>query len=109
MPSIVLQSGETEGLPVVILEGLAAGKPIVASDVSGVKDVIKNGWNGFLVEQKKPNQIAEKVLELLGDDELRVRFSKNALETAKKYDWEVIAEKYTGLIANIGEVNEIGQ
>ena len=101
VPSIVLQSGETEGLPVVILEGLAAGKPIVASDVSGVKDVIKNGWNGFLVEQKNPEQIAEKVLEMLGDDELRARFSKNALDTGKKYDWDVIGGEYEKIIRSV--------
>ena len=98
VPSIVAQSGDTEGLPVVILEGLAAGKPIIASDVSGVKDVIKDGWNGFLVEQRNPEQIAEKVLELLNEEELRVRFSKNALETAKKYDWEVIGGEYEKII-----------
>lgn len=101
VPSIVIQSGETEGLPVVILEGLAAGKPIIASDVSGVKDVIKNGYNGFLVEQKNSDQIADKVLELLGDDELRVRFSKNALETAKKYDWDIIGKQYEKIIRSV--------
>lgn len=94
VPSIVAHSGDTEGLPVVILEGLAAGKPIIASNVSGVKDVINDGWNGFLVVQKNPEQIADKVLGLLDDKELRVRFSKNALESAKKYDWEVIGGEY---------------
>jgi glycosyltransferase involved in cell wall biosynthesis len=98
VPSIVIQSGETEGLPVVILEGLAAGKPIIASDVSGVKDVIKNGYNGFLVEQKNSDQIADKVLELLDNRELRAEFSKNALKTAKNYDWEVIGRKYEKII-----------
>ncbi|MCK4448319.1 MAG: glycosyltransferase family 4 protein [Candidatus Marinimicrobia bacterium] len=98
VPSIVAQSGDTEGLPVTILEGLAAGKPIIASDVSGVKDIIKDGYNGFLVEQKNPEQIEEKVLELFDDEELRVRFSKNALETAKNYDWEVIGKTYMKII-----------
>jgi len=101
VPSIVTQSGDTEGLPVVILEGLAAGKPIIASDVGGIKDVIKDDWNGFLVEQKNPDQIAEKVLELINNEELRIRFSKAALETAKKYDWKIIGEKYGRIIKKI--------
>lgn len=98
VPSVVIRSGETEGLPVVILEGLAAGKPIIASDVSGVKDVIKDGENGLLVKQKNPEQIAEKVLKLLDDKELREKFSKNALKTSKKYDWEVIGGEYQKII-----------
>lgn len=101
VPSIVVQSGETEGLPVVILEGLAAGKPIIASNVSGVKDVIRDGWNGFLVEQKNPEQIAEKVLELLGNGVLKAEFSKNALTSGKNYDWELISRKYFEMMQNL--------
>lgn len=94
IPSLVTESGDTEGLPVVILEGLAAGKPIIASDVGGVKDVIKDGWNGFLIEQRNPDQIAAKVLELISNGEMRTKFSKNALEASEEYDWVVIGKKY---------------
>ena len=97
VPSIVTDSGDTEGLPVVVLEGLAAGKPIIASDVSGMKDVIKNGMNGFLIEQKNPEQIADKVVELMNNKELIIEFSNAALETAEKYDWKIIGEKYGNL------------
>jgi len=101
IPSIVTPSGDTEGLPVVVLEGLAAGKPIIASDVSGIKDVIINGYNGFLVEPKNPEEITEKVLDLLKNQRLRIELSKNALETSKKYDWNVIAEKYDEIFREI--------
>lgn len=94
VPSIVTESGDTEGLPVVIQEGMAAGKPIVASDVGGTHDSIKNGWNGFLIEQKKPDGIAAKVLELMNNKELRSGISKIAIEDSKNYDWAVIGEKY---------------
>ena len=100
-PSIVDSSGFEEGLPVVLLEALANGKPIVATRTKGAMEVIEDGWNGVLVEQKNPEQIAEKVLELLDDEELRTRFSKNALETAKKYDWDVITEKYLKIINEV--------
>jgi len=102
VPSIVTQSGDTEGLPVVILEGLAAGKPVVASDVSGVKDIIKEGYNGFLVKQKNPATIAEKVLVLINNKELMRNISRNALVTSKKYDWGVIGKKYAKLIRGRG-------
>ena len=101
VPSIVTQSGDTEGLPVVILEGLAAGKPVVASDVSGVKDIIKEGYNGFLVKQKNPATIAEKVLVLINNKELMRNISRNASVTSKKYDWGVIGKKYVAIIKSV--------
>jgi glycosyltransferase involved in cell wall biosynthesis len=101
IPSVVTESGDTEGLPVVILEGLAAGKPIIASDVGGVKDVIKEGWNGFLIKQRNPDQIAARVLELISNEELRVKFSRNALEASQDYDWAVIGGKYGQIMRDI--------
>ncbi|GAH81002.1 unnamed protein product, partial [marine sediment metagenome] len=105
VPSIVTQSGDTEGLPVVVLEGLAAGIPIIVSDVSGIKDVIINGYNGFLVEPKNVEQIAEKALDILKSQKLRTKLSKNALKTSKKYDWNVIAGKYIEIFRNISIYN----
>lgn len=98
--AIITKSGDTEGLPVVIQEGLAAGKPIIASDVGGIRDIIKDGWNGFLIEQKKPDRIAAKILELLNNEELITAFSKNAVETSDVYDWGVIANKYRNIVAH---------
>ena len=98
VPSIVTESGDTEGLPVVILEGLAAGKPIIASDVSGVKDVIMDGVNGFLVEQKNTEQIVDKVLRLLSNTELMAKVSKRGIDTAEGYDWKTIGGKYGEII-----------
>lgn len=94
VPSIVTEFGDTEGLPVVILEGLAAGKPIIASDVSGIKDVITDGVNGFLIEPNNPDQIAKKVLELLKNTESMMKISKSALNTVDEYDWKIIGGKY---------------
>jgi len=101
VPSIITQSGDTEGLPVVVLEGLAAGKPIIVSNVGGIKDVIQNGYNGFIVEPKNPEQIAEKISELLNNTHLRAKFSENALDTSKKYDWNVIVEKYVEIFREL--------
>jgi glycosyltransferase involved in cell wall biosynthesis len=94
VPSIVMDSGETEGLPVVILEGLAAGKAIIASNVSGASDVIQDGYNGFLVEQKKPDQIAEKIMFIMNNPEIRENIETNALNSSLKYDWSNISHQY---------------
>lgn len=94
VPSIVTHDGDTEGLPVVILEGLSMGKPIIASDVGGIKDVIKNGINGFLIEEKNSNSIAVYVTKVLSSEELMSKLSKSAISIANEYDWKIIGNKY---------------
>ena len=101
VPSIVTDSGDTEGLPVTILEGLAAGKVVIASDVGGVKDAIKDGENALLVEPKNPDQIAQKVLNLINDNQLREKLAENAPESVKDYDWNTIGERYKQVLESM--------
>ena len=82
----------SEGFPVTVIEAMASGLPIVATDVRGLSEIIKNGENGFLVKPKNSIEIAEKVLLLLEDDELRRRISRNNKEEVKRYSWENIVE-----------------
>ncbi len=95
LPSIVDSRGDTEGLGVVLLEAMAAGCPAIASDVGGIPDIIENDKNGFLVQQKSPEQLAEKIIILLENKKLREKFKENGLKTVKeKFDWGVIAERF---------------
>ncbi|MDD2287195.1 MAG: glycosyltransferase family 4 protein [Paludibacter sp.] len=96
-PSIVDSSGFDEGLPVVLLEALAFGKPIVSTKVKGALEVIKDGQNGVFVEEKSPEQIAEKIKELLYAEHLRENLAKQARISAMKYDWKVIAQQYVDI------------
>ena len=98
VPSIVTASGDTEGMPTVIVEAMAAGKPVVASNVGGIKDVVLDGFNGFLIEQKKPKEIAEKIVELKSKLSLYKRLSQNAHISSKDYRWEVVGKRYAELI-----------
>lgn len=98
VPSIVTDSGDTEGMPTVIVEAMATGKPVVASDVSGIKDVVIDGFNGLLVEQKNPKMIAEKIAELINNPSLHGKFSQNAIFSSKKSNWTIIGKKFAGLI-----------
>jgi len=58
-----------EGVPRVLLEAAVAGRPIVATRMSGCTDVIRDGWNGFLVPPHAPRLLAERILDLLRDRE----------------------------------------
>lgn len=90
-----------EGLPLVILEAMACGKPIVASNVSEVPQVVKNGVNGFLVPPKDPKAMADKVLEIY-DKNLFRKMGKASRKIVKYYNWKNIAKmaikKYEELI-----------
>ncbi len=64
-------SSVNEGTPVVAIEALAAGRPVVATDVGGVPDVVTEGVDGFLVEQGDTEALAERLARLAEDPELR--------------------------------------
>ena len=83
-----------------MLEAMAGGLPIVATNVGGPSEIVRNRENGFLVEPKNSEEIAEKVWQLLGNDELRKRISRNNKEKAKGYTWESILDKLEKVYQN---------
>ncbi len=82
----------SEGFTVTILEAMASGLPIVATNVSGLPEITKEGENGFLVEPKNSQQLAEKILFLFQDDNLRKKISENNLKKAQNYSWSKVVK-----------------
>jgi len=98
LPSIVDSRGDTEGLGVVLLEALAYKKPIVATDVGGIGDVIKNERTGLLVPQKDPGALSNAILRLLRDRELATRLGNEGHRYAREYfSWDRILSKLESL------------
>ena len=94
IPSIIDENEETEGFGVVSLEANACKTPVIGTKVGGIVDVIENWYNGFLVEQKNPNQIAEKIIKLAEDKELREEVGKNGRKKViKEFNWDKIANE----------------
>lgn len=83
----------SEGFPVVILEAMASGLPIVATKVGGLAEIVKDGINGYLVDPCRPEEIAEKVILILEDDKLSEKISKNNKEKALNYNWDRVVER----------------
>jgi len=79
---------------------MASELPVVASRVGGLPEIIEEGENGFLVEPKNPDQIADRVLRLLDNDELRGRILRNSREKAKGYSWERVVDKLEEIYRN---------
>lgn len=85
-------SSLSEGLPVVLLEAMAAGLPIIATNVGGIPDIVKEGVNGYLVNVKNPNEIADKILFLLQNYGVWEEISVNNREKAKLFAWDKVTE-----------------
>lgn len=83
----------SEGFGIVNLEAMAAGLPIVATNVGGIPDVIEEGVNGFLINAKNSDEIAGKLLILLQDDGMRKEISVNNKWKAELYAWDKITAK----------------
>lgn len=67
VPSVVHGNGDRDGIPNVIMEALSMGMPVIATDVCGIAEVIRNGETGLLVPQRDPAALADAVREMLAD------------------------------------------
>lgn len=70
---VCLPSFYGEGIPKVLLEGAACGRPLVASDIPGCREIVRNGENGILVSPRSPQELARALARLLGDEALLAR------------------------------------
>jgi glycosyltransferase involved in cell wall biosynthesis len=101
VPSVETDSGDTEGMPTVIAESFAAGTPVVATGVGGIPDVVDDGVNGFIVEQRRPDLLADRIERLVTDDERRREMADRAHERAASLDWSVCGETYAMAIRDV--------
>jgi glycosyltransferase involved in cell wall biosynthesis len=81
--SVACLSSESEGFPNAILEYMAAGLPVVATDVGGVSEAVRDGFNGYLVGTRTPEAFAEPIIRLLRDRTLRMSMGQRGLERAR--------------------------
>ena len=98
IPSRVLAGGRTEGTPVVCLEAMAAGKPVIASHAGGLAELIIDGHNGLLVEPDNHKMLREKLNLVLDNARLRETLSRNARLRAASYFWSRSGTRYIKII-----------
>ena len=77
MSDIVVVPSLQEAFGLVVAEAMASGKPVIGSNVGGIPDQIIDGYNGFLVQPRKPKEIAEKILWLINNPEEARRMGMN--------------------------------
>ncbi len=91
----------SEGLGSAFLEAMAAGLPIIGTPVGGIPDFLKDGETGLFCKVADPKDLAEKIIKILKDGQLREKITVNAKAlVAEKYDWNTIAEKFYKIYQN---------
>jgi len=85
-----------EGVPRSLLEAAAMAKPIIATDVTGCRDVVEDGVNGFLCQPRDSRALLEKMEKMIGlDGRERTRLGNNGRDKVKKnFDQNIVIEKY---------------
>ena len=83
----------TESFGIVNLEAMACGVPIVASKIGGVPDVVKDGENGLLVPPRDSEALADAIIYLLANGNIREKMGKNGRRKVKDYSWDKIADE----------------
>ena len=95
-----------EGMGRVLVEAMAAAKPVVASNVGGIPDLVKHGLNGFLARPGDSRELAAYIEKLLGDDHLRTAMGARGRKLAENYTVDKMASKidalYISLFQNYG-------
>ena len=93
-----------EGFPLVLLEAMQVGLPCVAFDCPfGPAAVIVDGENGFLVPEGDVSRLAEKLMLLIEDDDLRRRMSAAALEQSKHFTVDVVMARWKALFEELAQ------
>lgn len=94
---VCLPTRYREGIPVTLLEAAASGKPLVATDMPGCREIVRPGENGFLVTPGDVSDLAAALEKLLLNRQLRVKFGRNGRQMVEKgfSDKKVISDTFT--------------
>ncbi len=99
--TLLIVSSHREGMPTVVIEALAMGKPVVATQVGGLPEIITSGENGFLVPVGDSESLALSVERILTEPGLWEKLSRGARQSTLVYTWTRITARYEVLFGSI--------
>ena len=94
---VFVMSSDYEGLPVVVLEAMACGLPVVSTAAGGVVDLVSDGDNGFITPIGDAQALAKAMLAVREDGDLRARMARRSRECAEQYSIQSCAQRYQAL------------
>ena len=84
-----------EPFGIAVVEAMACGKAVIASDAGNIPEIIEDGCSGFIFYRNKKNDLEEKLKLLIENKELRIKFGNKARQRAvEKFDWDKIYEEF---------------
>jgi len=98
LPSII-----KENCPSTVIESMSQGTPVITTNIGGQSELVKDGYDGFLVDPKKPNQLAHKIKMLIENKDILEEMSRNSLESARKFSKEKYIRDLEGLFEKLVE------
>jgi glycosyltransferase involved in cell wall biosynthesis len=96
---VLVRPSLSEGMPLTVLEAMASHVCVVASDIPGNRDLIRNGENGLLVPTQNVSSLANAIRRVLENRELRRRFVAAGYETSRTYSWDSTASGTAAVLA----------
>lgn len=97
---VIVVPSRYEPFGIVALEGMAAGKPVIATNIGGIPEIIKNGINGILINSSS-SLIAAAITSFCERKELIEEYGRNNQEAVKLFDWKPIAHSYVRLYDSV--------
>ncbi|MFC2157981.1 glycosyltransferase, partial [Acidobacteriota bacterium] len=88
LPSITTEQGDMEGIPLVLMEAMATGLPVISTEHSGIPELVVNGRTGLLVPEKDVVSLAEKIEILIDDPREVMRMTEEARRLVES-DYEI--------------------
>ncbi|KAF5437525.1 Glycosyltransferase involved in cell wall bisynthesis, partial [Candidatus Methanophagaceae archaeon] len=98
---IYVQPSIVEPYGIAVLEAMACGKPVIGAKVGGMRDTIKDGETGFLVEPGSPNELAEAILKMQDRKSTHIMGKKARIRVEYEFDWMKIAHDYIDLMETL--------
>ena len=95
---IFVLCSNVEGMPNALMEAMALGVPCIATDVSGVRDIIDDGENGFVIPVGDQKALEDRLMQLMGSEELQNQFSRESHSVMERYDKRTIFEQWLKLV-----------
>ena len=101
-PSVRDRDGNVDGLPTVVVEAMAAGLPVVASDLAGIPWVVRHGDHGLLTPPGQPEPLAQALLHLLDNPAERERMGQRARQRVEEeFTWRAIAVRFSEILESV--------